>query len=372
MTISQRGTATKGVHPNGTSVTADKPSGVKNGDVLIAALVSNNQSASAPSGWTKFEDDAVDSFRLQTYYRVAGGFEPDQYTFTVGTDAPLALTVTAWAGVDNNAPIGGAVQSAGGSAAEPYSTPALTSNCTDGRLLYIRAARRTDVSPGTPVAFTAEGVTEVADHGVYSGGSVSYSMAMYVEEQEFSGAGLKPGLATTASYTETHNVVGTYILNKAPYLPHVPVPTGGEILDPRRIEPEEIFTVNETLTFSDDYIEDPYGTGSSDYRHYYRLVMLPTGKGVFQIRTIPPEVPDVTPNSPQYPASVTTIAEALAYDEAHAPQRTFEYNSEGFAIGVYAVVGAQYYDKDGTGPAWHMMDNGGVVAKSYVVGDLPS
>lgn len=214
MAIVQRGTATTGTQPNGTSVSAAKPTGVKNGDVLIAALVSNNQAATAPSGWTKFEDDTVDTFRSQLYYKVAGGFEPQNYTFTVGSAAPLVLAVSAWSGVDRDTPLGGATQlGASGNATEPVATPDLVNAaCTDGRVLYVRASRRTDSAPGAPLTFSSS-KDEVVDAGVFSGGSVSYSVGVYADSADFSGAGTKEGAEVTASGAETHNIAATVILN---------------------------------------------------------------------------------------------------------------------------------------------------------------
>lgn len=219
MTIAQRGTATTGTNPNGTSVSALKPSGVKNGDVLIATLVSNNQAATTPSGWTKFEDDSVDTFRCQLYYRVAGGFEPTSYTFSVGTAAPLVLTVSAWSGVDNDTPIGSDahVQTASmGNADEgTFSTPSINSALTDGRMVWVRAARRSDTAPGAPITFDHRvDYSTVAEAGVFSGGSVSYSVMVVSAAQDFEGAGSHNGIAIVPSpdVAETHNVVATFAL----------------------------------------------------------------------------------------------------------------------------------------------------------------
>lgn len=218
MTISQRGTATTGTVANGTSVQANKPGGVKNGDVLIATLTSNNQAAVTPSGWTKFKDASYDTFRTQLYYKVAGGFEPASYTFGgFASAAPLVLTVSAWSGVDPVTPVGSdaAVLNATTSGVDPLTTPTVNSALTEGRVLYFRAARRTDGAPGSPLTFTGSG-SVVAAAGVFSGGGTSYSAALFAENSDFAGQQSLPGSATQASGPETHNVLGTFLLTAGP------------------------------------------------------------------------------------------------------------------------------------------------------------
>lgn len=205
MAISHVGTnhATSG---NGTSVTCTKPSGTTSEDLLLAFFTSNNQNATPPSGWTEIADETVEVFRCQVFYKVAGGSEPSNYQFSVGSAAPLILSITCLREIDSSTPIDiTASAETDLTHSEPYTTPGLTGG-TAGRLVYFRTVR---VSSSTPPTFTASGVTELKDVGVFSGGSVSYSQGLYLANSDYSGGGSKSGLAITCSGSDTHNFVFT-------------------------------------------------------------------------------------------------------------------------------------------------------------------
>lgn len=205
MAISHVGTnhATSG---SGTSVTCTKPSGTTSEDLLLAFFTSNNQNASPPSGWTEIADETVEVFRCQVFYKVAGGSEPSNYQFSVGSAAPLVLSITCLREIDSSTPIDIAASAETDlTHSEPYTTPGLTGG-TAGRLVYFRSVR---VSSSTPPTFTASGVTELKDVGVFSGGSVSYSQGLYLANSDYSGGGSKSGLAITCSGSDTHNFVFT-------------------------------------------------------------------------------------------------------------------------------------------------------------------
>lgn len=320
MTISQVGTSMYGVQANATSVTANKPTGVKNGTVLVAALVSNNQAATTPSGWTKFEDDGINTFRSQLYYKVATAFEPSSYSFGGFASAcPLVLAISAWSGVDNGTPIGSDahVQTAYGSnLTEPATTPSVASACTDGRTVYVRAARRTDSSPGAPVSFTASS-TELVDVGVYSGGTVSYSVGVYADSADFSSASTKAGLAVTANAAETDNVLGTFILTQAPTATFSPTP--------RAIQTLATGTYVASHTFTANTFEELNGQTS--------WVALPVGKRLLQAKAPVP----LTADSPFLPfqvadQSLSTVQGVVDYTNAHSYASTdYHYDENGYA-----------------------------------------
>lgn len=202
-------TATQG---DATSVTATKPTGTASGDVLLALFTSNNQNASPPSGWSEVFDDVTEVFRCQMFYKVAGGSEPANYAFTVGSNAPLVLVVSAWRGVDTADPFDiDPVTNAQLTASEPFSTPTVSGGTT-GRLMYARTVR---LSGSTPPTFTASGVTEHADVGIFSGGSVCYSTGFYGANSDFSSSGSKSGLAITCNSGESHNITATWALKSS-------------------------------------------------------------------------------------------------------------------------------------------------------------
>lgn len=192
-----------------TTVTVAKPTGVASQDVLVALLASNNQVVTAPEGWTAAADEVVETFRCQMFYKAAGGSEPADYAFSVGSAASLVAIVSAWRGCDVDSPFDIAPSmSASTSQVEPYSTPTVSGG-TDGRLVYFRSVRATTASPAVFTEGT-EGVSELADVGVFSGGTASYSAALYADDADYATPGSKPGLPITSDSVESHNVAATW------------------------------------------------------------------------------------------------------------------------------------------------------------------
>jgi hypothetical protein len=79
---------TEAAAPNTTtSLNIPKPGGTTAGDLLLAALVTDGDSASSfnpPSGWTQVSvgDNASGNVSLGVWYKIATGSEPSQYSFT--------------------------------------------------------------------------------------------------------------------------------------------------------------------------------------------------------------------------------------------------------------------------------------------------
>lgn len=192
---------------NATSVTVTKPTGLATDDVMVAFFVSNDQNCTAPAGWTELSDDSISTFRCQLFYKVAGGSEPANYAFSVAAAAPLVCQISAWRGVDTSDVLDADVVTAANEAlAEQAHTPIVTASAS-GRLIYHRAVRFVG---STVPTFTASGVTEISDTGVFSGGSVSYSSAIYSATSDYTTGGSKSGLATTCSQAESHNLLMTF------------------------------------------------------------------------------------------------------------------------------------------------------------------
>src|SRR6266403_5594592 len=107
--ILQRGTATTAIVASGTTMTLNKPSGVVNGDVMIANIKTEGgifTQYPSLSGWTEIAhvdfENAGAHHRCALLYRIAGPSEPSSYTFFFGsggtTDAEGAIV--AFSGVD--------------------------------------------------------------------------------------------------------------------------------------------------------------------------------------------------------------------------------------------------------------------------------
>lgn len=69
----------------GTSLAINKPSGVVDGDLMIAAFYVGHQSTTItpPAGWTEIQSTAQGSHQIATYYKIASS-EGSSYTWSVG------------------------------------------------------------------------------------------------------------------------------------------------------------------------------------------------------------------------------------------------------------------------------------------------
>ena len=175
-TITQVGSATTATGTTG--VTLARPTGAGSGHVLVAALVTfNGLTPSPPSGWTALAVASAGSYsRMWVYYRVAGGSEPANYTwsFSGGSDQ-IAATMTAWANVDTTTPI----DVSGFSSDTTNDTSAViggVTTVTPGAILLAFAGFNNDTAGGTFSGTPAAGMTEFADiatanwtwlHGAY-------------------------------------------------------------------------------------------------------------------------------------------------------------------------------------------------------------
>lgn len=214
--VAQRGTATSATAANGTSVSATKPTGVISGDLLLAVFTCNNQTVTAPSGWTRAFNDSASTGNVWStgvWYKVAGASEGTSYSFNVPSSAPLVLTLSAWSGVDTAA-VNAVAHLASGSLSEPHTGPSATATASVGRVVYVRAVREAGSTVPT-FSTAAGGVTEVVDKGVFSGGSVCYANAQYADTADFSSSGSKAGLAISCSQSETDNVEATIIIKSS-------------------------------------------------------------------------------------------------------------------------------------------------------------
>ena len=207
MPITHVSTATSSA-ANGTSISINRPANYASGDVFIAVFTSNSQNCTPPSGWTELFDEGIDVFRCQVFYKVTGGSEASSYNFSVPSAAPLVGSISAFRGVDTTNPIDidANFESTTGHS-EPYTPPSLSGGSA-GRAFYLRAVRRSGTSPLT---FTASGVTEVVDTGIYSGGSVCYSFGLYTGTSDYNGL-IAPAPGITTSSTESHNVIASWAL----------------------------------------------------------------------------------------------------------------------------------------------------------------
>ena len=101
----------KKVATNGTSVTVDTPAGAGTGDLLIAAVVTDGDTAAdlAPpggQGWTEiYLDDYVTNVTLGVWWKLAGASEPGTHQFTWSGDQEAYAWMMRFTGHHPSAPI---------------------------------------------------------------------------------------------------------------------------------------------------------------------------------------------------------------------------------------------------------------------------
>lgn len=101
--IAQRGSATSANSTN-TTLTITKPTGVVSGDLLIVNIAQRSSTAAiSGSGWTVIDQKTFDGGTTSgaVLYKVAGGSEPANYSFSLGAGANNNTgTIVAFSGVD--------------------------------------------------------------------------------------------------------------------------------------------------------------------------------------------------------------------------------------------------------------------------------
>lgn len=223
MAITQRGSATNATNANviaSGTLACNKPTGVASGDVLVAIVTTNDDtSLGGPSGWTKQIDQVAgvagtDHFEVTVWTKVAGGAEGSTYTWTKSagaTASPMVITITAWQGVDNTTPVLATTKVGfNTNQTEPMTTTTTPVTNTLNLPLYFRAVRFATSSNVVPT-FTAS-ANELDDVGIWSGGTIAYSHAVYSNsnDQTF---GQPDTLDITVNQTESHTVEAMLVLN---------------------------------------------------------------------------------------------------------------------------------------------------------------
>jgi hypothetical protein len=210
--ITKVGTATTGgVAADATSVLANKPTGVAPNDILIGIISANSISVTPPSGWTMFDSDNNGVLYTKLYYKVAGGSEPSDYTWTCAS-GPIVASIAAFRGCDTAAPIVNSSASTNSATApEPVTTPEMANDSTNGRMFYVRSSY---IASATPITFAStQFVEEILQHTHTTTGNTSRSHALYAWNHGFEGtADIKSGIAITATGTDVANTMFTFAL----------------------------------------------------------------------------------------------------------------------------------------------------------------
>lgn len=208
--------AAQAADPSNGTVTCTKPTGTTTNDVIIAFLAQNEQTVTLPSGFTLIAENSgsTDTFSGHAYYKVCGGSEPADYTFSVGTSgAPMAVVLTTWRGLDTSNPVNASSNTNNNGGAEPMAGPTVTTTQTTRRL-FGRMTRSTTALPTCTTA--TSGWTERGDTAEFSGGTVRYGTHVYSRDADDSSGAGQATATTTLSTTETSNVFVHVALQQAP------------------------------------------------------------------------------------------------------------------------------------------------------------
>lgn len=136
--LTLRGSVTNYQDGNSSTITVTKPTGVTTNDIMFAVISTGTAyTNSTPSGWTSL-GQANSGFFYQLFYKVAGGSESADYTWTTAATQKVKATIIAYqAGQFNHiSPID-----------QTSNTPYITSDTTN------RAASMTVTNTNSPLVF---------------------------------------------------------------------------------------------------------------------------------------------------------------------------------------------------------------------------
>lgn len=212
--------------PSGSStLTITKPTGLANGDVLLAVITCDGTAPTAPSNWVQFGGGVHPSasWNNRLYYKIVtnAGSEPASYSWTTGTSGPSAGCMNAWRGVDVSGgtpnPIAGIQEESGTTASEPNTGPSVTLSAPSGRLMYVRAVRESDESASDPAYVASDLTTAVSGvsrrssvGNVSTSGNTAYTTSLFSNDSNYGGAGTYPGIAISCNRSDDQNYEATF------------------------------------------------------------------------------------------------------------------------------------------------------------------
>lgn len=166
--VSESATALVALRPaagGNTSVSVTKPTGVVDGDVMVATVAFAGGTLTAPSGWTQVLEQAGTGVTLRVYRKTASS-EGSSYTWSLSTTDGLAVAIGAYYNVDTTTPVGGSGSQANSSSTSMVA-PSVTPGTPADMLLFCGAAAG-DVRATAPGSMTEEADAGAAGVGVYA------------------------------------------------------------------------------------------------------------------------------------------------------------------------------------------------------------
>jgi hypothetical protein len=129
-----------------TTLVINKPTGVAQGDVMLAAVTAAGTGApTTPSGWTVVKSTSGTALRQATYYKVAGASEPASYSWSLGSSRAASGGIVDYSGVNQTAPVD-ATATASGTSGNAEAASITTSVANDRVLAAVSFATSTTVT----------------------------------------------------------------------------------------------------------------------------------------------------------------------------------------------------------------------------------
>lgn len=158
-----------------TSLAITKPTGVTQGDVMVAAITaSGTGTITAPSGWTAIKNTTQGTvLRQAVYYKVATASEASSYSWSLGTSRSAAGGIADYSGVNQTVPVDA---SATGTAASGNAVaPSVTTSAAND--LVIAAAAFATTTTVTPASDTTERFDATSALGTTTAEAADFSQA---------------------------------------------------------------------------------------------------------------------------------------------------------------------------------------------------
>lgn len=201
-TITARGSATTGATDSASSVTVNKPTGVVDGDVMLAFVTWWTGSLTPPAGWTQVGTTeswaaSSDTAKMAVFRKTASG-EGSNYTWT-NSSSPneIYVTIRAFYNVDTTTPIDVVGQNSTTSQGTSVVGNSVTTTTTNTMLMFFGSRMDNGINGN---AITPDGsMTEISDLNAGSGWT-----RHFVDEQAVAATG------ATGSRTATSTGNATY------------------------------------------------------------------------------------------------------------------------------------------------------------------
>jgi hypothetical protein len=247
---------------NSATLAVDKPTGVIAGDLLLTYVNSWTGAAdpTPPSGWTKIRtvNGGSGVLGLSAWYKIAGGSEPANYTWSVGSSAVWQVACSAYRGVNGDNPIH--AHNGGTSTAAAQGTGNIT---TTGTTWISSASGVMESNSTVATCTTSDGSDAERNDFASSTASFMRALAVYDSNRDISAGTYSRTLTTSTGTNGSHcaiivaiNPPSDVVANLQPLAPQVALDVNATVKVSGDLAgstfPAVIADVNGTLKISGD------------------------------------------------------------------------------------------------------------------------